>query len=154
MTWNHSRGGRFHGGTFGVYYAAKTFETAVHETAYHKGVFFQSTDEKSGWLVQMRELVCAINNGFHDLRSDDKFEKCLDRDSYVESQELARLLRAGGSNGVVYPSVRDPGGECIGALWPNVVGLPAQARHLAYHFNGTRIDLVRDEASGDVWRLT
>lgn len=145
--------GRFHDGAFGAYYAAKTFETAVAETAYHKGAFFKSTNEAPGWLAQMRELIGAIDNSFHDLRSGRGFADCLDPDSYDASQELARMLRAGGSNGIVFPSVRDAGGECLGAFLPDVVGLPIQGRHLAYHYDGERIDLVRDEGSGDVWRL-
>ena len=145
--------GRFHDGTFGAYYAARAFETAVAETAYHKGVFFKSTDEAPGWLVQMRELVGAIDNDFHDIRGEEEFADCLDPNSYDASQELARTLKAAGTNGVVFPSVRDAGGECLGAFWPDVVGLPMQGRHLAYHFDGDRVDLVRDEGSGDVWRL-
>lgn len=145
--------GRFHDGTFGAYYAAKTFETAVAETAYHKGVFFKSTDEAPGWFAQMRELVGAIDNEFHDLRDKAAFEDCLDPDSYGASQDLARSLRAAGSNGIAYPSVRDVGGECVGAFWPDVIGLPVQGRHLGYHFDGDRVDLVRDEGSSEVWRL-
>lgn len=145
--------GRFHDGTFGAYYAANRFETAVAETAFRKGAFFRSTNEAPGWLAQMRELVGAIDNAFHDLRGRGEFRDCLDPDSYAASQNLARRLRGDGSNGVVYPSVRDEGGECVAAFWPNVVGLPVQGRHLAYHFDGARVDLVRDETSGKVWRL-
>jgi len=146
--------GRFHDGSVGAYYAANRFETAVAETAYHKARFFRSTKEAPGWLAQMRELVGAIDNAFHDVRGRREFEACLDPDSYGASQELARRLRAGGANGIVYPSVRDEDGECVAAFWPDVVGNPVQGRHLAYHFDGDRIDLVRDEARGDVWRLT
>jgi RES domain-containing protein len=145
--------GRFHDGAYGCYYAANRFETAVAETAFHKGRFFAATAEKPGWLAQMRELVGAINNEFHDLRRTRKFKGCLDPDSYCESEALALRLRGEGANGIVYKSVRDPDGEAVAAFWPNVVGLPVQGRHLAYHFDGAHIDLVRDEASGDVWRL-
>ncbi|MCA8888070.1 MAG: RES family NAD+ phosphorylase [Parvularculaceae bacterium] len=145
--------GRFHDGTFGAYYSARTFETTVAETAYHKGLFFKATNEAPGWLAQMRELVGAIDNEFHDLRGEAAFEVCLDPYSYDASQDLARSLRAAGSNGVVYPSVRDAGGECLAAFWPIAVGLPVQGRHLAYHFDGEKIDLVRDEGSKDVWRI-
>jgi hypothetical protein len=148
------RAGRFHDGSVGAYYAANRFETAVAETAYHKARFFRSTKEAPGWLAQMRELVGAIDNAFHDVRGRREFEACLDPDSYGASQELARWLRAGGASGIVYPSVRDEDGECVAAFWPDVVGRPVQGRHLAYHFDGDRIDLVRDEARGDVWRLT
>lgn len=145
--------GRFHDGSVGAYYAANRFETAVAETAYHKARFFRSTKEAPGWLAQMRELVGAIDNAFHDVRGRREFEACLDPDSYGASQELARRLRASGANGIVYPSVTDEGGECVAAFWPDVVGRPVQARHLAYHFDGYRVDFVRDEGSGAVWRL-
>ncbi len=145
--------GRFNDGTFGAYYAARTFETAVAETAYHKGVFFKSTDEAPGWIAQMRELVGAVDNEFHDIRGEAEYEDCIDPDSYGASQELARALRAAGSKGIAYPSVRDPSGECVGAFWPEVIGLPVQGRHLGYHFDGDRVDLVRDEGSGEVWRI-
>ncbi len=146
--------GRFHDGNFGAYYAARSFETAVAETAFHKGVFFAATGEAPGWFTQMRELTGAVRNRFHDLRGAAAFTACLDPDSYSASQALAAGLRVAGSQGIVYPSVRDQGGECIAAFWPAAVGLPVQGRHLAYHFDGTRIDLIRDESSGEVWALT
>lgn len=146
--------GRFHDGTYGAYYAANRFETAVIETAYHKGRFYAFTGEASGWFSQMRELVGAVENAFHDLRPGGAFAPCLAPYSYAASQALARTLKAAGSNGLIYPSVRDRDGECLAAFWPDVVGLPVQGRHLAYHFDGQRIDLIRDEASGEVWRLT
>ena len=145
--------GRFHDGTFGAYYAARTFETAVAETAYHKGLFFKGTEEAPGWLAQMRELIGAIDNEFHDIRGEAAFEDCLDPNNYDASQGLARSLRAAGSNGVAYASVCDVGGECVAAFWPNLVGLPIQGRHLAYHFDSEKIDFVRDEGNGNVWRL-
>jgi hypothetical protein len=145
--------GRFHDGIFGAYYAANRFQTAVAETAYHKAKFCKATNQTPGWIGQMRELVGAIDNAFHDLRKSKSFKDCLDPESYLASQALARRLRAAGSNGVVYPSVRDPKGAAIAAFWPNVIDLPKQGRHLSYSFDGTRIDLVRDDSSGAIWRL-
>ena len=147
------RPGRFHDGTFGAYYAARQFETAVAETAYHKGRFYRATAEAPGWFSQMRELVGAVTARLHDLRGQAAFAPCLAPEEYSQSQRLARNLRAAGSDGLVYPSVRDEGGECVAAFWPDVVALPVQGRHLAYHFDGQRIDLVRDENGGDIWRL-
>ena len=147
------RPGRFHDGTFGAYYTARQFETAVAETAWHKGRFYRATAEAPGWFSQLRELVGAVTARLHDLRGQAAFAPCLAPEEYSQSQRLARNLRAAGSDGLVYPSVRDAGGECVAAFWPDVVALPVQGRHLAYHFDGQRIDLVRDESGGDIWRL-
>jgi RES domain-containing protein len=147
------RPGRFHDGTFGAYYAARHFGTAVAETAWHKSLFYRATEEAPGWFCQMRELVGAVDALLHDLRGQRDFDSCLLPTDYTASQNLARTLREGRSDGLVYPSVRDEGGECVAAFWPDVVALPVQGRHLAYHFDGQRIDLVRDENGGDIWRL-
>lgn len=145
--------GRFHDGSFGAYYAARRFETAVAETTYHRARIFGDTDERPGWFSQFRELVGSIDADMHDIRGDAEFGNCLDPNNYAASHELARSLRAVGSNGVVFPSVRDPDGECLAAFWPDVVKVPKFGRALAYHYDGEIIDFVRDETSGEVWRI-
>jgi hypothetical protein len=147
------RPGRFHDGTFGAWYAANRFETAVAETAFHSAAFYRATAEAPGWLVQMRELVATVDHRFHDLRRTRAHRNCLDPTSYEASQQLASRLRDDASDGIVYRAVRDPSGQALAVFWPDVVGLPVQARHLAYHFDGARIDYVRNEADGSVWRL-
>lgn len=145
--------GRFHDGSFGAYYAANRFETAVAETTYHRARLYADTDERPGWFSQFRELVGSIDARVHDIRGRGEFEACLAPESYVASQALARELRAEGSNGLVYPSVRDPDGQCVAAFWPDVVTIPVLGRALAYHFDGEQIDYIRDEASKEVWRV-
>ncbi|MGB6109869.1 MAG: RES family NAD+ phosphorylase, partial [Acidobacteriaceae bacterium] len=40
---------------------------------------------------------------------------------YAESQQLARTLLASKSNGLIYPSVRNPGGTCVACFRPPLV---------------------------------
>ena len=54
------------------------------------------------------------------------------------------------ANGIVFPSVRRPGGECVAAFWPDVIGVPSTGRVLTYHFDGERIDYVRDETNNKI----
>lgn len=145
--------GRFHDGTFGAYYGAKRFETAVAETTYHRAVIYADTGERPGWFSQFRELVGGVDADLHDIRGDEKYSDCLNSENYQASQSLARSLRADGSNGIVFPSVRDPDGECLAAFWPDVVKIPKFGRALAYHFDGKKIDFVRDETTSEVWRI-
>lgn len=147
------RPGRFHDGTYGAYYAAQSFATAVAETAYHKTQFYRTTSEAPGWFAQMRELVGMIHHQFHDIRNTANFRDCLDPSDYQASQRLAGTLRQQSSSGIVYPSVRDANGECVAAFWPDVVGIPAIGRVLAYHFDGETIDMIRDEQSRKTFQL-
>jgi hypothetical protein len=99
----------------------------------------------------MRVLVGRIDAGFHDLRGGEAaFAPFLDPADYGPSRALGRRLRAAGSNGIVYPSVRRAGGQCLGAFRPKAVGLPIQGRHLQYFWDGSRISRYFDYAD-DRW---
>jgi hypothetical protein len=145
------RPGRFHDGNVGAYYAGESFEVALFETIFHFGSFLRATDEPATTST-FRELVGAVRAELHDLRSPE-YEICRNPDSYADSHRLAATLRANGSDGVVYQSVRYPEGNCIAAFYPDVVRPPVQGRHLTYHWDGERVDYVKDLASGDVFRV-
>jgi len=56
------------------------------------------------------------------------------------SQPFARNLREHArSNGIVYPSVRSAGGECVAVFLPRLVTNCRRTRYLAYVWNGTAI---------------
>lgn len=132
-------GSRFSDGSWGVFYAAHTLATAVEETVYHRERFLAATAEPTCEL-QMRCYRTRINAPLHDIRGGWPAEH--DPDVYTASVALARTLRNAGSNGIVYASVRDRGGECLAAFWPDVVAPCVQAQHLIYRWNGTRIAQV------------
>lgn len=147
--------GRFHDGEVGAYYAANSFETAVAETVYHTIKFLAATQEEPGWIAEKRELIGSIDAELIDFRGGN-YQELLDPVSYVASQEFANRVRGQGANGVVYPSVRQPGGECFAAFWPDVMSIPVQGRHISYHWNGTRVDYIRElalDGSGPVYAL-
>ncbi|RZK01206.1 MAG: RES domain-containing protein [Novosphingobium sp.] len=149
------RPGRFHDGRFGALYVARAFETALFETIHHHAVFMARTREMPGWTAQFRELVLDLDAPLHDLRGESSaWAEALAPDDYAASQALGARLRAEGSEGLVYPSRRDPHGECAGLFHPDRVTLPVQARHLDYHWNGERVDLYRDAGSGEVYRVS
>lgn len=141
------RANRFSDGSYGVYYAGSSLDTAVHEHSFHTARHLASTAEPEGWVSEVRELVGSIDHSLIDLRVAGHVT-LLDPDSYDASQAFAKAKRASGADGIVYPSVRHAGGHCIAAFWPDVVGLPVQADHYAYHWNGSTIDYVR-RVTGD-----
>jgi RES domain len=145
------KGSRFSNGSYGVYYAANRLSTAIAETAWHFARFARDSQDPAR-REDMRVLVGAVANAFHDIDGLPSIRRAaiLDPDSYVASQELGRDLRAGGSNGVVYSSVRERGGHCIGAFWPDVVSIPVQERHLKYEWDGSRMSRYFDYAE-DRW---
>lgn len=148
------RKSRFSDGSFGVLYAGNVFEVALLETIHHHERFMARTHEAPGWTSQFREIVLNVEARLHDLRKPNADElKALDPDDYTVSQMLAKEMRDEGSDGLVYPSARYNKGECVGLFYPNLAANAVQARHLDYHWDGTRVDLYRDTGNGQIFRI-
>jgi hypothetical protein len=141
------RGSRFSDGSYGVYYAAAALETAIAETVFHFAQFARDSGDPPR-SEDMRVLVGSVATEFEDVSAlpAPQRQAVLDPNAYTASQAYAKQLRADGANGVVYPSVRHPGGTCLGAFRPRAVGVPRQERHLKYRWNGARVDRYFDFA--------
>lgn len=148
------RSSRFTDGSHGVLYVGDRFETALFETTHHHARFMARTREAPGWTSQFREIVMSVDADLHDLRAlAGEPAPALDPGNYAVSQALARHLMGAGSDGIAYPSVRHPGGQCVALFYPDCASNPLQGRHLDYHWDGARVDLVRDAGSGAVFRI-
>ncbi len=144
------RPGRFSDGSFGIYYAGDSSEVAIAETIYHHAKFMRATSEAPGWTSQFRELIGSVDADMDDVAG---MTALLDPEDYGASQAFGAQRRAAGSNGITWPSVRYQGGYCIAAFWPDVIPIPTQGAHLAYHWNGTAVDYVKWLDQGEVWRV-
>lgn len=147
---SHDRPGRFTDGSFGVLSLGDSEEVCIREVAHHHGKFMAATDEPPGWTSQFRMLVTTLDLALHDLRPD---ATCHHPDDYAAPQAIARQLRAAGSNGIVYKCVRCEGGLCAGLFWPDLVPAPVQADHYDMHWDGTRVDRIRNCASQAIFAL-
>jgi hypothetical protein len=135
-------GGRFSTPAFGAFYAARSLDTAIAETKYHRGRFLRATAEPP-MEIDMRVLNVDLEADLHDVRGLGlEHPELYHLSDYSASQALAQRLREGGSWGVVYDSVRDPGGECVAVLRPRVLSNCRQAQHLAYLWDGSNISQV------------
>jgi hypothetical protein len=141
-------GGRFNGEDRGAWYAAFDLDTAHAEVTYHR------TKEllEIGVLetrLEMRQYVAGFNSSFHDVRRSDKaFALYHDPNSYTESQALARRLLDARSNGVLYRSVRRPGGQCIACFRPKLVTNVRPSAHFEFRWTGTRQPVITRLGSG------
>jgi RES domain len=135
------RPSRFTDGSYGVLYLGDRFETALFETIYYHARFMARTKEAPGWTSQFREIVMAVDANLHDLRAPaSATEPGLDPDRYAASQALARRLRGAGSDGIAYPSIRHPDGECVALFLPGlrVKSLAGEASRLSLGWRARR----------------
>lgn len=139
-------GSRFADGSYGVFYAARAQHTAIAETVYHSTLFLQATQERAMQL-QMRLYRVGVRGEAVDLRQACReMPAIVDPHSYATGQRIGRQLREQGALGVLYPSVRDDGGECIAAFRTALLRHCVHAAYLVYHWDGERI--------ADVYKLT
>ena len=117
----HPLGSRFNGPDRGAWYAGFELETSQAEAAWHKSLELAEID----WMeesVTYDDYLADFGGEYHDLRGDATHQKCLDPDSYVESQLLAEILLRERSSGIIYPSVRHNDGVCLACFRPALIG--------------------------------
>jgi hypothetical protein len=133
-------GSRFSDGTFGVYYAAHEMETAIAERAHHTARFLARTLEPAG-EIDMRTYLARIDADLIDVRGYGRRRKSdlMHPDSYADSQAFGRARRAEGAGGIVYDSVRRPGGECVAMFRPRLVKRCTQGPHVCFVWDGAAI---------------
>jgi len=134
-------GSRFTDGTYGVYYAANSIDTAIAETQFHKERFLRATKE-AAIQVDMRSYASDIDAKFHDIRAQQAERPDIydsDPERYGAGQAFAKSLRSDGSNGIVYDSVRDKGGECVSVFRPRLLSPAVQGEHFCYVWDGSAI---------------
>jgi hypothetical protein len=137
-------GSRFSNGAYGVFYAARQEITAIAETRYHRERFMRMTNEERAEL-DMRVLGVTVKAPLHDLRGmRGILPEAYRLDDYTGSQLLGGALRAGGSNGVAYDSVRHEGGACVGVFRPRGLSSCHELKHLRYVWDGSRISDVME----------
>ena len=133
----HPRPGRFSDADHGALYAADRLETAIAETRHHQEAFCR--DGGLGPLdLDLRVLGLRVRGAFRDLRGLRRPELYHPTD-YTASQALAADLRREGAAGVIYDSVRLPGGQCVAAFTPRGLSHARHLRFLCYRWDGHRI---------------
>jgi RES domain-containing protein len=136
------QGSRFSDGSYGVFYCARKRDTAIAETRHHATLFMQATREPP-MRLQMRLYTVEAKGEVADLREASRADpRIVDPDDYAYAQGIGRQLRAEGVQGILYPSVRHPKGECLAALCTGIVKNCQHAAYLEYHWNGQGIDAV------------
>jgi RES domain-containing protein len=129
---------RFNGPGRGAWYAALAAETCVAEVAFHMARELAAVGDLMA-TVDYAELFASFAGSFVDLRGLRPRPPCLDPDparGYPAGNALAERARARALNGVVWPSVRHPGGTCLAALFPHAVQSVAQGRVLRLAWRG------------------
>lgn len=123
FTYTRPTGNRFNTAERGTWYCAFDDLTAVEEVAYHRTRELAYIGEFHD-AAEYQALLADFIGTFPDLRTVKPPPPCLAPEpetGYPAGQQLALSLRSDGWSGLIYPSVRKPGGECFAAFEPQSV---------------------------------
>lgn len=141
-------GSRFNDDALGAWYSARELATAHAEALHHRQRELDEVGIKDASLT-MREYTAGFKTSFHSLLDDIRdFDRFCDPASYTASQELGTRLRAAGSNGIVYRSVRAPKGTCIVCFRPGFIQNVRQGSHFEYQFSRNGPPRIRHLRTG------
>jgi RES domain len=142
-------GSRFSDSTRGVWYAGDCQETSVIEVCYHRARHLADIivrdapgERPRGDVVTYDDWLADFHAEFHVLEPAKKFSAFLQPEPvpqcYTASQVFARtLLLERRSNGIVYPSVRLAGAQCIACFRPALVYNPRRSERLEITFTAS-----------------
>jgi RES domain len=134
-------GSRFTDGSYGVYYAAQSLDTAIAETRLSRARFLARTRE-AVMEIDMRTYLTDVTASLHDIRRRTDLADVYNPDSYAASQALGRELKKINSWGIAYDSVRYKGGKCVAVFRPRALSNCRQGAHFRYVWNGAEISSV------------
>lgn len=140
----HPLGSRFNGPDRGAWYAGFELRTSIAEITFHKRVELAEIVWPHPVEITYDDYLADFLGIFHDLRNAAGMSACLQPDDYRASQSLAFSLLEQGSLGIVYPSVRDPGGICISCFRPSIVSHVRKDRTYLLKFDGSAEVEVRE----------
>ena len=140
-------GSRFSDGSFGVYYAARSLDTAIAETRHSRARFLARTHE-GPMEIDMRTYMTDVCAELHDIRSHGNPGDHTDiyhPDSYAAGQMLGRELKAINAWGIAYDSVRHCSGECVAVFRPRALSNCRQGPHFCYVWDGSQFTTVYEK---------
>ncbi len=122
FTYTRPQGNRFNDGTRGAWYCSWHVTTSVAEVAFHRtrelGYIGLYEDQ-----ARYVELLADLIGDFPDLGAEPDHPALNPEPDvgYPEGQALALALRREGHRGLIYPSVRHPGGRCLVVFEPSAI---------------------------------
>lgn len=140
----HPGPSRFSAGSYGVYYAALDFETAIYESAFARARFYADAREPAT-SFQVRAYYGTVRGKLHDVRGGS-WPELHDPHDHSAARAFGERLRRSKSLGLIYDSVRRPCGECIAVFSPAILANQLPQGHtwqgplLTYHWNASRVD--------------
>ena len=120
---------RFNSAALGAWYAAAERNTAVAEVAHHLRRETLARNLPTARRIY-REYTAALEGSYLDIRGQQATRPdAYHPTSYAASQVFGETVRASGTAGILFDSLRHAGGLCVVAYRPRYITAVVQAGH-------------------------
>jgi len=140
---------RFSAGSFGVFYAAHDFETAVAEAAHHMTPRYRDGDSTPMTTRKQYLDARVVSAQIADVRRafvPNVDVRLYDAQDWSAGQSFGKRIHET-HDGIVSDSVRRAGGTCIGAFVPRVISAIRIQRVVEFVWDGTRFTAYKETRS-------
>ena len=134
---------RFNGADRGAWYAGLEVETSLAEVKFHLTEALAAAGNFHA-TVDYAEMFASFAGEFVDLRPHPDHQSLAPGKSHwiPDRKRLGGSGARRGLNGIIYPSVRLPGGTCVAALFPHAVQSVAQGGVYRMTWSGHPVPVV------------
>lgn len=130
----YARNGRFSiANQLGAYYCANSEASALSEWSYHATKVWRDMGFTGDASATVRCYTGSLLQSMVDVRKDEQMHL---KDNYAPTQAFAIKAFEQEEFGILYRSVRNPGGECCALLRPTASSPVKQAAHFSVLWNG------------------
>jgi hypothetical protein len=148
VTWpfEHWQASRYSTGRYGVWYGARSVETAVWETAYHwyRALLQDVELNKPGQVAHKRVYGVDVEATLIDLRTlVQSVPSLVHPTDYRTCQRIGEQIHHEGHPGVLTRSARHRTGQVLAIFNPAVLSNPAHASYLRYELLDEEIQIQR-----------
>jgi hypothetical protein len=139
-SYTFGRPGRFNDHTFSAFYVGDTLATALCENGYH--LLRSLRESHAPPQVLPPRLVLHVD--VRALRIVDarsaSYPEIYNPNNYTESNTFGLLVHEHGHEGIVFHSVRHPGGVCVAVYTPTVLSNCRADGEVVYRYTGARLE--------------
>ena len=148
------RPARFSSRRQGAFYVAEAIDTCIEEVRHHLQLDLRRERIATPMDLDYRALAVQVQGTFHDIRAKARarapWSAIYAPDSHAASQAFAESLRGADSKGLLYASVRRPGGSCLAVFDPNTLRACRHDTYLGFRWDGQAVARVVEKRL--VWR--
>ena len=143
------RPGRFSTSRRGAFYLAEDVATSLAEIRHHLETTYRREGVREPVDLEYRALQAHLEGALPDirpkLRNRAPWSAIFAPESWTAGQAFADRLRDAGAPGVVYASLRHPGGSCAAVFDPNRVRACRHDTWLVFRWNGREVSQIYEK---------